>query len=42
MEMVDLQFCVYVPAPGFRYRGVQQGPEEFYGYGVMLSQSVAL
>ena len=36
MALVDLQFCVHVPVAGGRYRGVQQGAEEFYGYGVVL------
>ncbi len=32
--MADLQFYVYVPVTGRWYCGVQQGAEEFYGYGV--------
>ena len=34
MEVADLQFCIYESALGCRYRRVQQGSEEFHGYGV--------
>ena len=34
LALADLQFRVYDPAPDCGHRRVQQGPEEFYGYGV--------
>lgn len=38
LALAHLQFHLYDGAPGLGHRGVQQGAEELYGYGVRKLQ----
>ena len=36
LGLAPVQFCLHVRPPRLRRRGVQQGAEEFHGYGVVF------